>query len=113
MSVTMRLSPSIVDKIAAELSPSSGAEILSHPEGVVSSPRAVVPQIRRPKIAISRAQPVKQEVLGHAKFESLAQINSQSPRMLDPDCVKRPSVERLRNIPAKQKCGLPKQHESA
>lgn len=62
-----------------EPSPPSCTKIFPHADRVVSSPRAVVAQIRRSQIAVARTQPVEQEVLGYAEFESLGDINSQSP----------------------------------
>src|ERR1700693_583485 len=52
-------------------------------------------------------------MLGHPHFESLAQIQSAAPRVLQPDRVKRPGVKRLWKILAKQESGFSKQEEPA
>src|SRR5580692_4929592 len=51
-------------------------------------------------------------MLSYAEFESLRDVNSQSPRMLNANRIWRPGIKILRHIFAKQKRRLPKEHES-
>ena len=61
------------------LFPPPFAEIFAHADGVVSSPWPVISQICRAKISVSGAEPVEQEMLGHAKFKSFSDINAHAP----------------------------------
>src|ERR1700691_2760848 len=74
-------------------SPSSRPERLAHAHRHVASPGPVVAQIGHAQVGIARPQPVEQEVLSHAKLESLRDIESPSPRVLDANRIRRPGIE--------------------
>src|SRR5579863_10074421 len=76
-------------------SPSPRPKVLPHSNRVVPSPGTVVAQVGRTEILVASPQPVKLEMLGHAKFETLGDINAHTPRVLDADGVGRPGVKGL------------------
>ena len=53
-----------------------GPEIFPHSDGVVAAPGPIGPKVRPTQVLVARPKASKQEVLGHAHFETLAE---QSP----------------------------------
>src|SRR5579863_7790392 len=52
-------------------------------------------------------------MLGHAELESFINIDSHAPRVLDPDRIRRPGVERFGYGLAEQECRSAEYHKSA
>ena len=63
------------------------SEIFPHPDHVVSAPRSIDAKVRGPEIAITRAQPVKEEMLSHTHLEAFPHINAKSPGSLPADGI--------------------------
>src|SRR5215469_107750 len=93
--------------------PPSGSEILPHPDGVVTAPRAVGTKVGWSQVSVAGTQTVEEQMLGNPHFEAPPHVDGSSPGMLDADGIERPGVETLRYGLAEQKTWLSKKHETA